>query len=263
MTTDPNATPNATVPAEESATPSTDATAHPSGDRNHALAIGARLRRVRHQQGMSLADVQNASEGQWKAVVVGAYERGDRTITVARLEELARFYDVPLADLLPDPSVTASQERGRVTIDLLRLESASATPGLSAIARFAGHVRRSRGDHNGRVLTLRTGDIETIALAIDTSAEDLRHQLETENALLRLDAAGEPRLDDVEAAGGTAGTAAASPGPAAGRAAVRTPTAATTTADEDPLEVTIDLSDRDDTRSRTGDRASDRSRSHR
>ncbi len=231
-------------------TATTDQTAHPSEDRNHALAIGARLRRVRHQQGMSLADVQNASEGRWKAVVVGAYERGDRTITVARLEELARFYDVPLADLLPDPSAAAAQEHGRVTIDLLRLESASATPGLSAIARFAGHVRRSRGDHNGRVLTLRTGDLETIALAIDTSTEDLRRELDAEDALLRLDAAGGPRLEDVEVAAETAGSAATGPGPAAGAA----------TPDDDPLEVTIDLRDDDHARSRNGDRAADRSR---
>lgn len=218
----------------------------PSDDRSHALAIGARLRRVRHQQGMSLADVQKASEGRWKAVVVGAYERGDRTITVTRLEELARFYDVPLADLLPDPSATAALDRGRVTIDLLRLESASATPGLSAIARFAGHVRRSRGDHNGRVLTLRAGDLETIALAIDSSTEDLRRELDAEQALLRLDAAGEPQVEDIEELADVAHTASATIATPAGEA------------DDDPLEVTIDL--RDHARPRQGDRAPDRSR---
>ena len=161
-------------------------------DRNHALAIGARLRRVRHQQGLSLADVQAQSEGRWKAVVVGAYERGDRTITVARLAELAEFYDVPLADLLPDPTVTNRPDDSRVTLDLLALDAAPARTELTVLARYASQVARNRGDHNGRVLTLRTGDLETVALVVDMTGPQLRERLEEHDVLFRLDDVGYP-----------------------------------------------------------------------
>lgn len=160
-------------------------------DRTHALAIGSRLRRVRHQQGMSLADVQHRSDGRWKAVVVGAYERGDRTVTVSRLSELAAFYDVPLADLLPDPSITAELSRGRVTLDLHRLDAAPARTELRVLSRYAAHVARKRGDHNGRVMTLRDGDLDTVALAADLSGAELRERLDEDGILLHPDASGE------------------------------------------------------------------------
>ncbi len=171
-------------------------------DRNHALAIGARLRRVRHQQGLSLADVQTQSEGRWKAVVVGAYERGDRSITVARLADLASFYDVPLADLLPDPAAAAQLEDDRVTLDLAALDAAPARTELTVLARYASHVARNRGDHNGRVLTLRAGDLETVALVVDMTGSQLRERLKEHRVLFRFDDAGLPlevpgdRLDD-------------------------------------------------------------------
>ena len=63
--------------------------------------LGARLRGVRLQQNLSLHAVEQRSGGRWKAVVVGSYERGDRSVTVSRLAELADFYGVPVRRLLP------------------------------------------------------------------------------------------------------------------------------------------------------------------
>ncbi len=183
-------------------------------DRTRALAIGARLRRVRHQQGMSLADVQAQSEGRWKAVVVGAYERGDRTVTLARLADLAEFYDVPLGDLLPDPSTTTKATPGRATLDLVRLDASPARSELAVLARYASRIARKRGDHNGRVLTLRAGDLETVALTVDLTAEELRSRLQADGILLHLDVTGEPSAGPVpsSAAGSVIGTAADTPG---------------------------------------------------
>ena len=48
----------------------------------YAHALGARLRSIRQQQGMSLQAVEEKSQGRWKAVVIGSYERGDRAVTV-------------------------------------------------------------------------------------------------------------------------------------------------------------------------------------
>jgi len=62
----------------------------------YAKSLGARLRSIRQQQGLSLQGVEEKSNGRWKAVVVGSYERGDRAVTVSRLAELADFYRVPV-----------------------------------------------------------------------------------------------------------------------------------------------------------------------
>ena len=66
---------------------------------DYSRALGARLRAIRNQQGLSLQGVEDKSHGRWKAVVVGSYERGDRAVTVQRLSELAVFYGVPVSEL--------------------------------------------------------------------------------------------------------------------------------------------------------------------
>src|SRR3982751_6165774 len=77
----------------------------------YAKALGQRLRAIRMQQGLSLHGVEEKSQGRWKAVVVGSYERGDRAVTVQRLAELADFYGVPINELLPDaPAAAAATE---------------------------------------------------------------------------------------------------------------------------------------------------------
>ncbi len=143
----------------------------PSDD--HREAIGARLRSIRHQQGMSLADVQERSNGTWKAVVVGAYERGDRAVTISRMSDLADFYGVPLIDLLPDVVTGGSGEEDetRVVIDLERMQyHADNTDdddlAITALVRFTERIRRLRGDYNGQVLTIRGSDLPAIAAAI-------------------------------------------------------------------------------------------------
>ena len=71
---------------------------------DYAHALGARLRAIRAQQGLSLHGVEEKSEGRWKAVVVGSYERGDYngkilTIRSEDLRSLAVIYDMTAEDL--------------------------------------------------------------------------------------------------------------------------------------------------------------------
>jgi transcriptional regulator with XRE-family HTH domain len=173
----------------------------------HAQRIGARLRRIRNQQQLSLADVQARSGGTWKAVVVGAYERGDRAVTLSRLASLAEFYGVPVADLLPDSGGhdddRSAGGEDRVTLDLTRLDEQ--IPDLAGVARFVTLVRRRRGDHNGRVMTLRGGDLETIAMALGQTTEQLIATLTSARVLLELDLTGAPTLTVVTDLVGIAG----------------------------------------------------------
>lgn len=64
-------------------------------------SLGQKLRAARRQYGWSLGDVESHTNGEFKASVVGAYERGERAISVQRFVRLAEIYNVMPADLLP------------------------------------------------------------------------------------------------------------------------------------------------------------------
>src|SRR5688500_17498575 len=63
--------------------------------------IGERLRAIRRQKRLSLQEVEALSSKEFKASVLGAYERGERAISVPRLLRLANIYGVPPEQLLP------------------------------------------------------------------------------------------------------------------------------------------------------------------
>ena len=104
---------------------------------------------------MSLHGVEDKSQGRWKAVVVGSYERGDRAVTVQRLSELAEFYGVPVAELLPE-GVTANggEPAARIVIDLEQLQQVPADQ-AAPLARYAATIQSQRRDSNGPVLSIR------------------------------------------------------------------------------------------------------------
>ena len=146
---------------------------------DYSRRLGERLRMIRQQQGLSLQGVEARSEGRWKAVVIGSYERGDRAITVARLHELADFYRVPAAELLPDATPVRPVNSGpRLVIDLTRL-SALPIADVAPLMRLVRSIQSQRGDYNGRMLSLRGDDLNTLAILMDRNTEEvialLRH----------------------------------------------------------------------------------------
>lgn len=64
-------------------------------------ALGQRLRAARRHRGWSLGEVESNTDGEFKASVVGAYERGERAISVQRFSRLAEIYGTPASELLP------------------------------------------------------------------------------------------------------------------------------------------------------------------
>ena len=62
--------------------------------------IAAALRAIRKAKGWTLKEVEELSGGVWKAVVIGSYERCDRSLSLNKAVSLARFYEVPLEVLL-------------------------------------------------------------------------------------------------------------------------------------------------------------------
>jgi transcriptional regulator with XRE-family HTH domain len=158
---------------------------------SYARRVGERLRNVRRQQRLSLQAVEAASSQEFKASVLGAYERGERAISVPRLQRLAKFYNVPVDQLLPKDAGTEpdwsvereelidlrAEEDGKVTIDLTRLD---AEPSLERdlLGRYLSTIQVQRQDFNGRVLTIRQEDLRAIACLFDTPTELVRRRLE-------------------------------------------------------------------------------------
>ena len=148
----------------------------PITDPEYARQLGASLRAIREQRGWSLRDVQAASDGRFTASAVGTYERGERGISVQRLSELAQLYGVPLERLLPEtsdpqgrrgwrpseddgPSREVEGRRSeKVVIDLVVLEERT-EPELETIRRYVDAIKLTRGDFNGRMLSVRQSDV--------------------------------------------------------------------------------------------------------
>ncbi len=70
-------------------------------EQEYLTQLGVRLREVRRRLGLSLKLVEAMTDGEFKASALGAYERAQRTISVARLQRLAALYRMPADRLLP------------------------------------------------------------------------------------------------------------------------------------------------------------------
>jgi transcriptional regulator with XRE-family HTH domain len=146
-----------------------------------AHRVGGQLRNIRRQQRLSLQAVEAATALEFKASVLGAYERGERAISVARLQRLAAFYSVPVDQLLPEGdtprTITASDSRDKVTLDLTKLDDAP-PPYRDMLARYVERIQVERQDFNRHVLTIRGEDIEAISRMLGTSSRELRERLQ-------------------------------------------------------------------------------------
>jgi transcriptional regulator with XRE-family HTH domain len=157
----------------------------------YARRVGERLRNVRRQQRLSLQAVEASSGQEFKASVLGAYERGERAISVPRLQRLAKFYNVPVDQLLPkdagvEPDWSTGDEEidlrevedddGKVTIDLLSLDADDA-PERNLLGRYLSTIQVQRQDFNGRVLTIRREDLRALSSLLDVQPGLIRRRL--------------------------------------------------------------------------------------
>ncbi|MCL4448470.1 MAG: transcriptional regulator [Actinobacteria bacterium] len=152
----------------------------------YAQAVGAKLRAVRKQMHLSLQAVEALSKQEFKASVLGAYERGERFISVPRLQRLSILYDIPVDQLLPkihslnsrwDGSEhpvkkdrDANTEEDKLTIDLSKLNQVSGQE-KELLRRFLNMIQVQRQDFNGRMITIRTDDVRIIAGMFGLPAE--------------------------------------------------------------------------------------------
>ncbi|MFZ4519280.1 MAG: transcriptional regulator [Microthrixaceae bacterium] len=152
-------------------------------DESYGKVVGERLRQIRRQKRLSLQEVESVSAQEFKASVLGAYERGERAISVPRLHRLAQFYKVPVDQLLPGEEQEAAEDAGRrdqdsmgAKIDLTRLEQLSGAE-ADMLSRYLRMIQVQRQDFNGRVLTIRRDDMRAIACILGVSEDSADRRL--------------------------------------------------------------------------------------
>jgi len=166
----------------------------------YARAVGSRLRAMRKQMRLSLQAVEAMSDQEFKASVLGAYERGERAISVPRLQRLAKLYDVPVDQLLPNDDATpggrwgaasssddrstngrkaapASMVPDKVAIDLTKLHTVSG-PERDLLRRFLSMIQVHRQDFNGRMITIRAEDVRAIACLFGVTPDSMGARLD-------------------------------------------------------------------------------------
>jgi len=171
------------------------AACQPMGDEDptgYSQRVGERLRTIRRQKHLSLQEVESASASEFKASVLGAYERGERTISVPRLQRLASFYGVPVEQLLPGDHADAVVQpvlgrpvAGRtdtLTIDLRRAQALVGPEG-EMLKRYLAMIQVQRQDFNGRMLTVRTDDLHALSCLFGVASERVLARM-TELALV-------------------------------------------------------------------------------
>lgn len=144
--------------------------------------VGERLRVIRKQKRLSLQEVEAQSNQEFKASVLGAYERGERALSVPRLDRLAQFYTVPIEQLLPR-EVTGSEANAiesalnkKLAIDVSKLMQLSGSP-FEMLARYLRLIQVQRQDFNGRVITVRGDDTRAIAAMLDVPVDQVGDRL--------------------------------------------------------------------------------------
>ena len=137
----------------------------------YAREVGLQLRLVRQRLRLSLQAVESMSEQEFKASVLGAYERGERAISVPRLQRLAKLYDVPVDNLLPEDQPVAPvggnnaggdrHGEGRMILDLTKLDRVK-EPERELLRRFVRMIQLQRNDTSSTRITIRAEDLRSI-----------------------------------------------------------------------------------------------------
>jgi transcriptional regulator with XRE-family HTH domain len=152
------------------------------------LEISKRLRQIRKQQNLTLKQVEIRSRGKWKAVVIGSYERGTRSLSISKAKSLCEFYGVPLSALFQSEGIQqVPPTEGALRIDLRNLRSkvSQNDPLIGQLRNLLSFIARRRDDWNGEIMTIRLQDNEALGLLVQKEQSELRKALEIRDLLFK------------------------------------------------------------------------------
>ena len=152
------------------------------------LEISIRLRQIRKQQNLTLKQVEIRSRGKWKAVVIGSYERGTRSLSISKAKSLCEFYGVPLSALFQSEGIQqVPPTEGALRIDLRNLRSkiSQNDPLIGQLHNLLSFIARRRDDWNGEIMTIRLQDNEVLGLLVQREQSELRKALEIRDLLFK------------------------------------------------------------------------------
>lgn len=122
------------------------------------------LKELRRKKGYTLTEFEEISNGEIKAVVLGSYERGTRAISLARLEQLAQIYEVPVEYFLVDQKSNEGLDR-RLIFDLRKLRTLeNLDETLQPVKYFLASIAKKRSDWNGEILSIRESDGDSLTM---------------------------------------------------------------------------------------------------
>jgi transcriptional regulator with XRE-family HTH domain len=150
---------------------------------SYARAVGACLRRARQQLRLSLQAVEAMSSQEFKASVLGAYERGERAISVPRLQRLAMLYHVPVDLLLPAPERPTGREgddAANAQTDLDAQINAISGPEREILRRFVRMIQAQRRQNGGSGSAIRSEDVRAIELLLGSRGEGADGTVDTQ-----------------------------------------------------------------------------------
>jgi len=137
------------------------------------LALGGRLRAARRHRGLSLTEVEEVSSQEFKASVLGAYERGERALSVQRLVRLAALYEMPVKHLLPiDEDSGAGEVSAHLDLDSIADDDES-----EIIDRFLSSVHLMRRPEAGE-MAIRRSDMAILSSMLDAVPERMSEPAE-------------------------------------------------------------------------------------
>ena len=152
------------------------------------LEISIRLRQIRKQQNLTLKQVEIRSRGKWKAVVIGSYERGTRSLSISKAKSLCEFYGVPLSALFQSEGIQqVPPTEGALRIDLRNLRSKISQNDqlIGQLHNLLSFIARRRDDWNGEIMTIRLQDNEVLGLLVQKEQSELRKALEIRDLLFK------------------------------------------------------------------------------
>ena len=159
-------------------------------NQSNELPVGHRIRRLRQQKGWSLNECAIRSQGRVKAVTLASYERGERSISLARLSLLAELFNVSIEYFFATRDLPTVEDGRRHIYDLHVLAGISPSREKDLVLSYLGQVIQARGDWQGAVISLRGSDISALqilfAAALDGENASYMNWVESQKFMLNL-----------------------------------------------------------------------------